>query len=528
MNCGCQFKDDKIDYDLDKLNLKCPLIWDLISSGKTIGLFQIDSGLGQMLSKKLKPENIHHVAALIAIMRPSCLKGTLDDGKSITNHFIDRKNGLEEPICPYSALKDILKDTYGLLIFQEQSIKIGQEIAGLTLQESDKYIRYGIGKKKAEIIAEAEKVFLAGCKKVEKVTEKEAQEIFEWLRSAQRYQFNASHSYEYAVTTIATAIAKAHFPLRFFKSYLNHSTDKMKPLDEVKNLVGDARNFNIIVNNPDLRLNNPKFIIKDGQIYFGLQYIKGVGDSGVRTLTKLIDAISQNNRLEDISWIKLLLETLLCLNKTIVKNIIAVGALDYLKISRERLLFEHDVALKLTKKEVEWIVKNIDLQQYSQIEKILDSILNLPIGKGNAISNKNRKNIIKGLYLTIVKTPFSVIDSISRICALESSYLGIPLKYHKTDELDKNLSDTSCKEIKDGKLGKVNLIVEILKVKEIINKRGEKQAFLTLEDSTSILDGTIFSEALNKCKDELFEGNSILLNGYVGKKGLILNNCKSI
>jgi len=173
--------------------------------------------------------------------------------------------------------------------YQEQSIQIASEIAGLSLQDSDHYIRYGIGKKKADIIAKAKKIFLSGCKKVGKVNESESYEIWQWIESAARYQFNASHSYFYAMTTFLTAMAKAHFPLRFFQSYLNHAINKQNPVDEIKSLINDARSFGIDIIKPDLRLKNQKFIIKDGRIHFGLGYIKGIGDKAFNELILALD-----------------------------------------------------------------------------------------------------------------------------------------------------------------------------------------------------------------------------------------------
>ena len=531
LDCGCELdtKDGEpiMPLDITEVNLDCQAVWDLISSGKTIGGFQIDSGLGQSMSKKLKPQNINHLAALIAIMRPSCLNGFLEDGKSIADHFIDRKNQKESPICPYTVLDDILRHTYGLLIYQEDSIKIGQEIAGLTLQESDKYIRYGIGKKKAEIIAEAEKVFLAGCKNLGKVTEKEAKEIFEWLRSAQRYQFNSAHSYGYALTTYHTMYAKAHFPLRFFKSYLNHSKDKIKPLDEVKSLANDCRYFNIDLVNPDLRLKNKNFIIKDGRLYFGLGYIKGIGESATRTLVSTLEAFDLNNSV----WTRLLFEAFLGQNKTVIKNLIAVGSLDYLGISREKLLYEHDAVLKLTKKEVEWIKSNIDLNQFNSIEPILADILSRPTGRGEPIANKNRQNIVKSLHSTVVKPSSSVKDKIRRMSALENSYLGVSLSCHKIDDLNLDLADTTCKECGDGKSGHMKLVVELTRVKEITTKKeGKRMAFIEGEDGTGkISDIAVFPEVWDKHYKTLFEGNTVLLVIYRSFKGsLVMSSCKFV
>lgn len=295
LTCGCEFEIKNnnmiMEFDVSKINLECKDTWDMMGTGHTVGLFQLDSGLGQTLSKNLKPRNIDHLAALIAIQRPSCLNGKLEDGKSITQHFIDRKNGLEPSFCQYRALEPILKNTYNLMIYQEQAIKIGQEIAGMTLQESDHYIRYGIGKKKSDIIAKGKTIFLDGCTKIGKVAEKEAQAIWEWIESAQRYQFNAGHSYSYAFTTYMTAIAKTHFTKRFYKSYLNHAYNKQKPLEEIKNLVLDSKAFNVDICNPDLRLLNKEFVEKDGHIFFGLQYIKEVGEKACNDLIKYIEEL---------------------------------------------------------------------------------------------------------------------------------------------------------------------------------------------------------------------------------------------
>lgn len=293
LDCGCQFEQNNgnliIDYNLDNVNFDCPKVWELISSGKTIGLFQIDSYLGQAMSKRLKPENISHLAALISIMRPSCLKGCLDDGISIAEHYIKRKNKEEEPIAPYECLKEILKNTYGLSLYQEDLINIAKEVAGFSLVEAD-LLRKSIGKKRADIMSVLKKQFIDGCVKVGKVNKKEAGNIFSWCEASQRYSFNFSHAVSYATTTFLTAIPKAHdeFRLRFYKSWLNHSQDKIKPLDEIKNLVIDAKSFGIDIINPDIREKNIDFKIKDGRIVFGLGHVKGVGEKSIQELFSVL------------------------------------------------------------------------------------------------------------------------------------------------------------------------------------------------------------------------------------------------
>ena len=135
-------------FDFENIDLECQKTWDLIGSGNTKGVFQLESRLGQSMAKKLKPENIEQLSALISIMRPGCLEA-IRDGKSVSNHFIDKKNGLESVDYFNKALEPILNKTYGEMIYQEQAMEIAKVIAGFDLQEAD-LLRKAIGKKKPE------------------------------------------------------------------------------------------------------------------------------------------------------------------------------------------------------------------------------------------------------------------------------------------------------------------------------------------------------------------------------------------
>lgn len=520
LDCGCEFDTDEqgrllMEFDINKINFQCEKAWDLIGSGHTTGLFQIDSGLGQTMSKQLKPENIDHLAALISIMRPSCLQGKLDDGKSIAQHFIDRKNKLEPSYSQYQSLEPILKHTYNLMIYQEQAIKIGQEIAGMSLQDSDHYIRYGIGKKKSDIISKGKDIFLNGCKKIGQVDVEESKKIWDWIESAQRYQFNAGHAYSYAYTTYWTAIGKTHFPHRFYKSYLNHSYNKPKPLEEIKNLVLDSKAFKVDICNPDLRLMNNKFVEKDGHIYFGLQYVKEVGESAIKSFRIALNS----TELTTLSWTALLFKILLQVNRNAVRRLIGVGALDYLNIDRKKLLYEFDIVLKFSKSETAWIIKNLDLNKYTSILGVLQEILSYPTGRNQPVSNKNRKNILKNLETAIVNPPYRVISTIEEIINWEKSFLGISLSCSPLDLVEKSYSDTFVKEFNDGKSGKMKLIVELNKVKIIKTKKNDEMAFVSASDTTGIInDITIFPNTLSQYKNILYENNCVLIAGYKGNR----------
>lgn len=177
---------NELDFDDDK-------VWDLFSNGKTIGCWQLESRFGQQSCKKLKPENIEHLSALSSILRPGCLNAYKDDGKSVTDHFIMKKNKAEEVTYIDENLRTILYKTYGELIYQEQAMEIAKQLAGFSLSEADT-LRKAIGKKKADVMAEMKEKFSEGVKNLGKITIETAQQIFSWIEASQRYSFNKSVS----------------------------------------------------------------------------------------------------------------------------------------------------------------------------------------------------------------------------------------------------------------------------------------------------------------------------------------------
>ena len=204
----------------------------------------------------------------------------------MSNHYIDKKNGLETVDHYHDALKDILSTTYGEMIYQEQAMQIAQKIAGFNLQDAD-VLRKAIGKKKADLMAEVKKSFLQGAKRVNEVDKDTAEEIFGWIEKSQRYSFNKSHAISYAMNAYLSAYAKAHFPKMFFASYLKFAKDKIDPQQEIKELIRNASEMDVSVSTPDLRNLNRLFVIGSEYIYFGLTDIKGVGNSVFDKITQI-------------------------------------------------------------------------------------------------------------------------------------------------------------------------------------------------------------------------------------------------
>ena len=147
-------------FDVSNIGYEDAQAWDLICAGRTKGVFQLESSLGKSWAKRLKPRNLEELAALVALLRPGCLKAIVD-GKSMTQHYVDRKHRKEQVTYLHDALEPILEKTQGVLVYQEQSMEIAQRIAGFNLQEADD-LRKAIGKKKADLMIEVKKRFLEG------------------------------------------------------------------------------------------------------------------------------------------------------------------------------------------------------------------------------------------------------------------------------------------------------------------------------------------------------------------------------
>lgn len=529
-DCGCKFPvlDKSQEFPLiefsakiENINLECYRTWELISKGNTKGCFQLESRLGQTMARKLKPTNIEQLSALISILRPGCLEA-YRDGKSVSNHYIDKKNGQESIDYYHSSLKEILDKTYGEMIYQEQAMQIAQKIAGFDLQEAD-MLRKAIGKKKPEEMAKIKTKFLAGTKKSKIVSEDQAIEIFNWIEKSQRYSFNKSHAVSYAINAYLSAYSKAHFPKIFFASYLRFAKDKVDPQQEIKELVRNAMEMDIDISIPDFRNLNEFFILKDKRIFFGLTDIKGVGKS---VFNKILDIVKDKN-INSMSWLDMLSIVLLDINSIASKALIASGAYDYFKKNRTEMLFEYDICSNLTKKELVYLQEIIQLDKTCSLRSVLKQIME------NKKINKNRKTIFENLISSIDKPPYSLMDKIEWISDTESGLLGVSVSCSKLDSYDISMTNTNCKDFKTSSIAKnIILAAEIANVSVTKTKTGKnpglEMCFLTIEDQVGMLDSVIlFPEQYSKYRDHLINGNILVFMGGRSKTkdALIVEKC---
>jgi len=527
-SCGCSFdivdngetKKILFEPNIDHISLDCSRTWDLISDGNTKGCFQLESRLGRSMAKKLKPSNIEELSALISIMRPGCLEA-VRDGKTVSNHFIDKKNGQESIDYFHPSLETILRNTYGEMVYQEQAMEIAKVIAGFNLQEAD-MLRKAIGKKKPEEMAKVKQKFIVGTQKTNIVSFEQAEQIFGWIEKSQRYSFNKSHAVSYAINGYLSAYAKAHFPKIFFASYLRFAKDKIDPQAEIKELVQNATEMDIVVHTPDIRNMNQFFILKNNKIYFGLTDIKGVGASVFEKLKNMIqdNSIDLNN----INWLNLLFRVLLNVNSIAAKALIESGATSFIKQTRNSMVFEYNTASNLTKKETAFLIENI--ANYDTLSNALKYLLD------NGKINKNRRKIIEDMVHSIFSPPFSLEDTAEWISDVEDAALGCSITCAKVDMYDISMTNTTCRDFKNG-INKDNIIlggeidfINITKTKSG-KTAGSEMAFVTLCDTTGSIDSVIFfPEKYKQYKNILFPGNVIIVKGNRSKNGdsLVVEN----
>ena len=516
-DCGCSFEANgvgrsvsSINFSINDINLDCNKTWSLLSDGNTKGVFQLESRLGQSMAKKLKPENVEQLAALISIMRPGCLEAVRDD-KTVTNHFIDKKNGLESVDYFHPSLEPILKNTYGEMVYQEQAMEIAKDIAGFNLQDAD-MLRKAIGKKKPEEMAKIKSKFIDGCKNKKIVSETEADQIFGWIEKSQRYSFNKSHAVSYAINAYLSAFSKAHFPSAFFLSYLRLAKDKIKPQEEILELIINAKAMGVDVYKPSLYLKNKEFVINDNKIYFGLTNIKNVGESIFEKLQGLI----QNIDLPKLSWLETLLEILVNINSSSAKSLILSGALDYLKLTRNIMLHEFNMISELTTKELEICRKILVTNPKIKTLELLKLALSAKI-------SKPRQKKILSIIDQLSNPSYSMQDTPEWISDNERELLGASITCSKTDGYDSSYSNTDCGSLNGFAYNKQFFVVaEIDSCNIIRTKRGknpgQEMCFIKLSDAYGSIDCVVFPDEFEEYKNMLTTGRVLMFNGQKSKK----------
>ena len=520
--CGCKFDvaNEHIVYNpnIEQLPLDCNHTWDLICEGNTKGVFQLESQLGRSMAERVKPRNMEELSDLVAIIRPGCMEAIVD-GKSLTNHYIDRKHGVDPVEYFHDALEPILKSTHGILVYQEQALLIARDIAGFDLQEAD-ILRKAIGKKNVGLMTELKEKFIT--KSVEKgtVTREQAEEIFSWIEKSQRYSFNKSHSVSYAYNAYLTAYTKMHFPHEFFTSYLKNSIGKPDAYLEIEELVNNARVMDIQVMPPNIQKMNKYFKLIDSNPTFGLTEIKGVGGS---VFDKMIKCLENNKiKLKSCDWNTFLIGFGQCIKVDAFEALALSGALDCFKIARSKMVHELKMFRELSKREVPWIENYKNHNKEASLEQCVCAMMELNdwSDRKRPIFRKDRVDVLESIVDSLQNPGYELVDLPGWKARQEEHYLGISLTCARVDEYDTSRSNCTCKEYIDGFESKngIRITAQIDGVREWKVKRGsskgQKMAFVTISDGTCSLDSvTFFSDEWKKYRKQVTEGNIVLFSG---------------
>ena len=262
-------KEDSEKLNLDDIPLNDEKVFKFLSSGKTMAVFQLESSGMRDLIKRLKPTKFEEITALLALYRPGPLNSGMHD------EFVDRKHGKSPVTYPHKLLEEVLEETYGVIVYQEQVMEAARVLAGFTLGQAD-ILRRAMGKKKKEEMEEQREIFVKGCEK-NNILPKNAEQIFDLINQFAEYGFNKSHSAAYALISYQTAYLKTYYPEHFMAAVLS---SELGNTDKIHALIQECTRMKINVLNPNIQTSKKRFIVnKDADIEYGLGAVKGVADA---------------------------------------------------------------------------------------------------------------------------------------------------------------------------------------------------------------------------------------------------------
>jgi len=467
----------KGEIDLEHIDLADPKVFQLFGAGHTTGIFQFESGGMRDYLAKLKPTGLTDLVAMNALYRP----GPLDS--HMIDTYIDRKHGKEKVTYDHPLLERILQDTYGVIVFQEQVLKIANLLAGYSLGQAD-LLRKAMGKKDVKIMNEQKKSFIEGAVK-HKVDQKAAERIFDLIETFARYGFNRAHATCYALLAYQTAWLKVYYPHEFMAASL---TSEMGDSDRVVILMEECRRMGLEVLPPDVNESDGTFTVVAGKIRFGLQAIKNVGGGPVE---QILTARREGGRFTSLADFVSRVD-LHAVNKRALESMIAAGAFDSLHANR-RAIGEVLEAMIAYGQMVQRDSHTVDMfgGGADQTRKAPDipAVEDWPL----AVRLNAEKEML-GFYVS-----------------------GHPLARYRR-ELARFASRTSQKisSADDGKEARVGGIIQAIKVTP--DKRGNQMAFVTIEDFGGSLELIFFSDSYEKAKEFIAVDGIILASGRISTR----------
>ena len=464
--------------DLEKIELTDPDTYRLLAAGDTTGVFQLESSGMKDLLVRLKPECFDDIIALVALYRPGPMEsGMIDD-------YVARKHGKKVVQYLVDELEPILRETYGVIVYQEQVMKIAGELANYSMAEADD-LRKAMGKKIPEIMAAHRQRFVKGAAD-NKIPAKRSEKLFDLIEKFGGYGFNKSHSAAYALIAYQTAYLKAHFPVEFMASLL---TSEMHSTDGVVKFIAECRQHDIPILPPDINESDMEFTVDGSQIRFGLVAVKNVGESAIESII----ACRQEQRFESLFDFCERVD-LKRVNKRVIESLIKCGAFDVTGAKRSQMMAAIETAL-----------------EYGQ--RVQKERNDPQMGLFDVDSNQPSIN-------TPALPAIGEWDE-KQFLTFEKESLGFYLSGHPltrfAEVLDKftNANAVSIKELQDGGIVRIGGLVQ--NAKTIKTKKGDLMAFVTIEDMHGAVEAIVFSRVFALARDLLEEDQPVLIQGQIQK-----------
>lgn len=478
--CVKAINEDRLEepLNIDSIPLKDAATFGLLKRAETAAVFQLESRGMRDLIRRLLPDNIEDIIALVALFRPGPLQsGAVDD-------YINRKHGQEPVEYPHESLEWVLSGTWGVVLYQEQVMQIAQVLAGFSLGQAD-LLRRAMGKKKPEEMAKVRKQFLEGCA-VRSVDERMAGDIFDLMEKFAGYAFSKSHSAPYALVSYQTAYLKTHFPTYFMAA--NLSAD-MHNIDRVVQLIDEVRRMELALNPPDINRSDFRFVVRDGAIVYGLGAVRGVGEGPV----ELIAAERQKGPFVSLADFCQRIDGRK-VNRRVIEALIRSGAMDglcagtpSLNARRAALLAELPQAIQ-------------SAEQVSRDRSL--GIVDLFGG------------VAAGDAAVPVKVDFRPMDDGERLAG-EKSSLGLYLTGHPVDpylpELRAMCRTRLVDLVPDRKTQFIGGTVVSIRVMK--SKRGGNNAYVVIDDRSARIEATLFNDVWDSFREHLREDVPVMLEG---------------
>jgi DNA polymerase-3 subunit alpha len=470
-----------IDLDLTTLPLDDAPTYALFARGDTTGIFQFESHGMRDILKRYQPTQIEDLTALNALYRPGPIQGGMID------EFIGRKQGKKKVTYDLPELEEILSETWGVIVFQEQVMKIANRLAGYSLGDAD-ILRSAMGKKKADVMAAQREKFLAGCA-AGKVPAKKATKIFDLMEEFGLYGFPKAHACAYALLAYQTAYLKVHYPVEFMASMLSSEAGNT---EKVVKYINEARGMGIRVLPPDVHESGLYFTPVGDDIRFGLAAIKNVGENTAKAIS---EARGTTGRFRTLFEFSEAIEPKF-LNKRVLESLVKAGALDCTGGSRGRLFAAIDQAISRGQKKHQ--------------EKT--------VGQGGLF--------LAGPNVSHDSQPWQESElpeaddwSEEQQLAGEYSVLGFYISGHPLDKYAGRLKDLNASELATMESRKNNedIVVAgiIVQIRPMRSRRGARWAILTLQDRTGVIEALVFPEAFGKLEGILKSNTPLLVKGRV-------------